>query len=58
MKTYCCETMQFAVEDWGGVEYDRDTYWMIERDDSGWKKIDKCPWCLSVLKPPEESEEE
>ena len=52
MSEYCCESMQRAVEDWGGVWWDGGE-WHIEQDFGGEVKvadITACPWCKKALK--------
>ena len=53
---YCCETMQSAIQDWGGIWWDKEKQsWRMPRtwlDDDHMtdKEISECPWCKAPLK--------
>ena len=61
MGKYCCESMQIAVEEWGGVYWDEDKKcWMGEFERGGESTLDVikiCTWCHAILMPKGERSE-
>ena len=60
MGKYCCDSMQIAVEEWGGVYWDEDKKcWMGEFEHGGESTlavIKICTWCHAILPQGEGSE--